>query len=69
MKKAEHVTEAKKIAANSYGLMHFDALPDNASIREQIDALRADQSWQEMHAHNIRDQFNALITKLMGVER
>ena len=55
---------AKRIGDDSYGLINFDSLPNNASIREQIEALREDQKWQEDHMNEISRTIDRLIRDL-----
>ena len=64
MKKAEHIAEADAIGRDSYGLMNFNELPDTASQQAQVEALEADRRWQEMHAIEVGQRIERLMTKI-----
>lgn len=68
MKKAEHVAEAGAIGHDSYGLMNFNQLPDSASTQEQVEALEADRRWQEMHAIEVGQRIERLMTNITNAE-
>lgn len=68
MKKAEHVAEAGAIGRDSYGLMNFNQLHDSASTQEQVEALEADRRWQEMHAIEVGQRIERLMTKITNAE-
>ena len=62
--KAEHDTEAKTIGEDSWSLVKFDQLPKRASVREQVEALAADQQWQQHHTQYIDGRIDALKTAI-----
>jgi len=61
MIKPQHRAEAEAIGADSWRLLNFSQLPDNASRERQLDALRADKKWQEDHMNEIGRRISALI--------
>lgn len=61
MKKQVVKDEAEAIGNNSFELINFVELPDTATAQEQIDALRADQRWQEHHNIEISQAIDRLI--------
>ena len=61
MKHKHHIQEAATIGKDSYWLMHFEQLPPGASLRRQVDALKADKRWQEQHLGEVTGQINRLI--------
>ncbi len=66
MKEAKHIEEAKHISADSWQLLNFMQLRKNASKASQIEALRADQLWQENHNNEIIRSIDRLIEDING---
>ncbi len=58
---------AKSIGDDSFELLNFTQLPDTASVQEQVDALRADQMWQEDHHNEISRRIAYLISDHLSV--
>ena len=48
MKRPENIETAEQIGADSWALLNYDQLPRNASAARQIEALKADQTWQRL---------------------
>ena len=61
MKKPEHIQEADLIGRDSYDLLNFIDLQDNASAKRQVAALQRDQLWQELHHNEVSSRLNKLI--------
>lgn len=60
-KQQNHVERAEAIAADSWGLMQFDQLPSDASAAQQVDALKADAKWMELHMIEVQNAIDELI--------
>ena len=59
-----HKKEAKNIGDNSFELLNFVQLPDTATAEKQIQALRADQDWQEDHNTEISRRIDYLMSEI-----
>ena len=55
------MTEAQHIGADSYSLINYDQLSMDATVGQQIDALRADNRWQQDHHEEIARAIESLI--------
>ncbi len=61
MKRPEHIEEARQIGANSFALLQYDQLQRNASAARQIEALKRDQHWQQLHHDEVSSRIDRLI--------
>ena len=61
MKKAVHIEEAKKIGEDSFDLLSYNQLPKNASIVQQVEALKDDAKWQEDHNQEVQERIDRLV--------
>lgn len=61
MKRQEHIEEARQIGADSFALLQYDQLPRNASAARQVDALKRDQHWQQLHHDEVSSRIDRLI--------
>ena len=56
-----HRAEAKAIGSDSWELLAFSQLRRNASAKSQVEALRRDQKWQELHQIEVSASIDRLI--------
>ena len=69
MKRPHHIKVAEMIAADSFALLHYEALPRNASVVRQCEALRADKRWLESHHTEIVHRLDRLCADIgAGIE-
>jgi len=68
VKRSEHIAEAAAIGADSFALLNFGQLPRRASRAAQIEALWADQRWQENHHGDISRRIDGLIRLIERAE-
>ena len=61
MKQADHIQEAEMIGAESFSLLNYNQLPRNASAARQVDALKRDQHWQQLHHDEVSSRIDRLI--------
>ena len=54
------IKEAKAIAHDSWSLLHFEALPKNATPFEMGSALRKDRRWIEDHCNEVCKRIDRL---------
>ena len=66
MVKRSHREEAIVIGADSWELISFMQLPNNASVKRQVEALKQDQQWQSDHQQEISDMIDVLIKSIEG---
>ena len=59
--KEKHRVEAEEIGKDSCSLLHFMQLPKNANRVKQVEALKADQAWQQSHHEEILRRVDRLI--------
>jgi hypothetical protein len=64
MARKEIFIEATKIGNDSYELQAFMQLKVSANRKKQIEALKADQRWQQDHLDEISGRIDRLIYKL-----
>ena len=67
MKSAKHIAEASAIGGDSWELIHFMDLPDNASRENQVEALKADKAWLLRHTGDVFNRLDKLIAEIEGV--
>lgn len=61
MKLPKHIEEAERIGADSYSLLNYSELPRNASRARQVEALKRDQHWQQLHHDEVSRWIDYLI--------
>ncbi len=64
MKEPETIEEAITIGHDSYELLNFMQLPNNATSKRQIEALGQDQAWQRHHFEGVSARIDQLIQTL-----
>ncbi len=64
MKKPEHIETAVDIGNDSWELINFNQLPKNASVKRQVEALRADRNWQQNHMEQTARRIDNLISEI-----
>ena len=64
MKQADHIQEAEMIGAESFSLLNYNQLPRNASAARQVDALKRDQHWQQLHHEEVSSRIDRLIYEI-----
>jgi len=64
VKRQEHIEEAERIGADSWGLNSFNDLPRDASCLKQIEALKADRRWIEDHINSVLRSIDYLIQEV-----
>jgi len=64
MKRQEHIETASQIGGDSWALLNFEQLPRNASAARQIEALKADQTWQRMKWEETSRAIDELISDI-----
>lgn len=52
------------IGADSWELLNFDQLPSNASAARQVEALKADRTWQRLKWEETSRAIDELITDI-----
>lgn len=58
--------EAVDIGNDSWELQNFMALPENASKKRQIEALKSDQAWQRKHIDSVASRIDDLMQRIEG---
>ncbi len=58
---AKHRKEAKVIGDDSWELLSFRELPQNASAARQVEALTKDRNWQTNHYEEICRRIDVLM--------
>ena len=69
MKQPKHIKEAHEIGRMSFALLNYEALPKNASVNRQVEALKRDQSWQEDHQAEVSARIDRLIARIEGIAK
>lgn len=64
MKHKDHIAEADRIGRDSWPLQCFRALPQNASPKRLVDALKRDQTWQDIHHSFVHGEIDRLIRSI-----
>ena len=64
MKEPQHIVAAHLIGADSWALLNFEQLPEHATVKKQVEALRADQRWQELKNIEISAAIDRLISSI-----
>lgn len=57
---------AKEIGDDSWQLIHFHQLPNEATVNQQTYALRQDQHWLHDHIRQISCEIDGLIRDIEG---
>ena len=61
MKSKATIKTVEEIGGDSWDLLNFQQLPDNATPNVQIAALREDQRWQADHHNEVSKRIDYLI--------
>jgi len=68
MKHKEHIDRAKQIGDDSWELLNFMQLPQDASAGEQAEALEKDKTWQQDKNNEISRAIHYLIGDITASE-
>lgn len=63
-KRERHIIEAEAIGRDSWRLLNYHRLPDNATAAEQVAALRQDQKWWQLYCQQIESRITRLINDI-----
>lgn len=69
MKNNLSIAIAAEVSREHYQLLNFDSLPMSASPRAQIDALKADQEWQQNHQNVMSRRIDQVIEQVRSAHR